>query len=119
MQGFQGYGYSKDFVANMTQVVENIKSSPDVQIEIISECDAICSHCPHNKEDVCRKNPDSLTRLKNIDAKVFKKLGLRKGEKIKAKDILPIIKTKLKASDIEDICRDCEWKAKCLLITSS
>lgn len=112
MQGFQGHGYSKDFVINMSQVIKNLKS-PNREIEIIAECDAICLPCPHKKDGVCRKNPDSPTEIKNIDMKVLKKLDLRKGGKIKAKDILTIIKTKLKVNDIEDICGNCQWKEKC------
>ncbi len=117
MQGFQGYGYSQDFVANMAQVVKDINSSPDLKIEIIAECDVICSHCPYNKEGLCKKNPDSAIELKNIDMQILKKLGLRNGAKVKAKDIFSLIKTKLKDSDIEYICGDCEWKEKCLKVT--
>jgi hypothetical protein len=113
MQGFQGYGYTQDFVTNMAQVIKDINSPHDLEIEITTECDAICSHCPYNKEGVCEKNADSPTELKNMDIKVLKKLGLREGAKVKAKDIPSLIKRRLNDSDIEYICGNCEWKEKC------
>lgn len=118
MQGFQGYGYSEDFVDNMQQVIKHINSSPEQKIEIISDCDIICSKCPYNKKEVCTKNSDSAAKLKDMDMNVLKKLELKKSEKIKSKDILSLIKTKLKKSDIENICKDCSWKDKCLLVSS-
>ena len=119
MQGFQGYGYSQDFVANMAQVVKDINSFPDLKVEIITECDVICSHCPYNKGGVCEKNVDSAEKLKNMDMHVLKRLGLKERAKVKAKDIISLVKTKLRNfSDIEDICGDCEWEEKCLWFVS-
>ena len=117
IQGFQGYGYSQDFVANMAQVVKDINSSPDLKVEIIAECDVICSHCPYNYEGLCKKNPDSAIELNNIDRHILKKLGLRNSSKVKAKDVLSLVKTKLEDSDIEYICGDCEWREKCIKVT--
>lgn len=117
MQGFQGYGYSKDFTTNMAQVIKNLKS-PNREIEIIAECDAICLPCPHKKDRVCRKNPSSTVELKNIDTYILKKLGFENGSKIKAEDIFPFVKTKLNDSDIKYICGDCQWVEKCLLASS-
>ena len=104
MQGFQGYGYSQNFITNMAQVIKDLKS-PNQQIEIISECDVICSHCPHKKKGVCENNPGSAVKLENMDRQILKKLGLRKGERIKARDILTTIKTKLKTYDIKYVHR--------------
>lgn len=118
MQGFQGYGYSRDFVANMTQIIKNINSSPDLELEITAECDVICSCCPYNEKGVCEKNPDSAGKLSNMDKHVIKKLGLREGAKVKAKDIPSLLKTKLRGPDIEDVCGDCGWKEKCKAFSS-
>jgi hypothetical protein len=116
MQGFRGYGYSEDFVANMEQVIKNINAFPEQEIEITSDCDIICSRCPYNRNDICEKKSDSAEKTKNMDMKTLKKLELTKTQKIKSKDISSLVKTKLKKSDIEDICGDCDWNEKCLLV---
>lgn len=116
MQGFQGYGYSEGFVTNMNKIIRDLNSS--LELEIISECDVICSKCPNNKNEVCTKTADSALKIKDMDRKVLRKLGLKESGKINFNDVLSLIKIKLKKSDIDDICIDCDWKDKCLFIKS-
>jgi len=119
MQGFQGYGYSQDFVDNIAQVIKDINLFPDLEVEVIVKCDVICSYCPHNKEGVCQKRPNSVQRVRDIDLQVLRKLGLKEGAKVRAKDIFTLVNTALRnISDIQDICAKCEWKEKCLWFSS-
>jgi len=119
MQGFQGYGYSKDFVDNMARVIENIRLRPNSQIELIAECDVICSACPYNGEGVCQKEEDAGQRVRNRDLVILRRLELEVGAIVRAKDIFSVTNSKLKDSpDIQDICGDCDWKEKCLWFTS-
>ncbi|MBU0533850.1 MAG: DUF1284 domain-containing protein [Candidatus Omnitrophica bacterium] len=117
IQGFQGHGYSADFVSNMTQVIKDLKYH-NREIEITSECDVICRNCPYNKKEVCIKNSDSAVKLNEMDTKVLRKLGLKKGIKVKFEDALSLIKKMFKKPDIQDICKDCSWNDKCLLVSS-
>jgi hypothetical protein len=112
MQGFQGYGYSKEFVENMTNILERLSSNP--VLEIVDECDEICSHCPYNINGECRKTSTSSQTVKSMDIKVLRKLSLRKGDKIRAKDALSLVNEKLDYASLQEICGDCEWKEKCL-----
>jgi hypothetical protein len=119
MQGFQGYGYSQKFVNNLNRVIKDINQNPDLEAEITDECDIICSCCPYNEKGVCQKGENSSQRVKNIDSQVLRKLGLRKGVRVRAKDIFSLIDKKLKSiSDIQDICGECGWKEKCLWFNS-
>lgn len=119
MQGFQGYGYNQEFVSNMAQAIKDMNSCPDLEVEIIVECDIICFHCPHNKAGVCQKRLDSAQKVRDMDMHVLRKLGIREGAKGKVKDILALVNTALKnISDIQDVCGDCEWKEKCLWFIS-
>ncbi len=111
MQGFQGYGYGQDFVDNMAKIIKDMDSST---LEIIAECDIICSHCPYNVIGACQKIPNSAQKVRDMDRSVLRKLGLKEGARGRAKDILSLVNKKLNISDIRDICRDCEWKEKCL-----
>ena len=114
MQGFQGYGYSPDFAANMQQVIETIRSSSNLEIAVVAECDIICSHCPHIKDGICRKDSGSAGRIRDMDMLVLEKLGLREGTKAKGKDILDLVNARIgNISDVDGICGKCEWGDRC------
>ncbi|MHC1604353.1 MAG: DUF1284 domain-containing protein [Candidatus Methanofastidiosia archaeon] len=115
MQGFQGYGYSNDFADNMTAIIKNMKSNPT--LEIVDECDVICSSCPHNIGKKCLAYP--AQNAKKIDIQTLKKLNLKNGAKIKAQDVFLRVNKKIKTtSDTIDICGNCNWKEKCLFFIS-
>ncbi len=118
IQGFQGHGYSRDFTDNMTRVIRCIKTNPDLPVEIVGSCDAICFACPHNKEGVCLREEDSQQKVSGMDGQVLEKLGLKEGAIIRAGDISRLTDTKLQSSDIEEICGDCDWKTVCLFFAS-
>ena len=115
MQGFQGHGYNEAFAQNMSEVISYIGLNPDLEIEIIAKCDVICACCPHNVRGICQKEPGSAQKVREMDIHVLRKLELKRGTKVRAKDIFTIVKAKLKnSSDIESVCGTCEWKEKCL-----
>jgi hypothetical protein len=119
MQGFQGYGYDRYFVNNLAGILKEIDTNPDLELEIIAECDAICFKCPHNKEDVCKKDVDSEIKVKEMDEWVLRKLELQKGAVCGAGDIIELLHQKLEnTTDIIEICGDCDWKKECLLFLS-
>jgi len=114
IQGFQGYGYSPAFVANMKAVISNIKAHPSKQIKLVSECDAICISCPSKRECSTQKSVHSH-RIKNMDLVVMKKLNIEEGTVMEANEAFRLINSKLNnTSDIEDVCEACKWKKKCL-----
>ena len=84
MQGFQGYGYSKDFAAHMLKVVDYIMDNPLCGVNIITECDEICMHCPHKVGEICCKRPHADENIKKMDILVLEKLGILEGSKIEA-----------------------------------
>jgi len=117
IQGFQGYGYSEDFAKNMIEIIKNIDSNPESKI--ITECDIICSCCPHNVEGVCQKKPDSAQKVKDMDMRILRKLHLEDGIRDRVKGFLSLANTKLRnIFDVQDICGDCDWKEKCLWFIS-
>lgn len=114
MQGFKGYGYSSEFVANMRAVLESIKASPSKPLKLVSECDVICTACPH-REQCALKSSFQAIRIRHMDSLVLKKLGMVEGAFIDAKSVFRLVNTKLKnPSDIEEICGNCRWRQKCL-----
>jgi hypothetical protein len=115
MQGFQGYGYNKDFVDNMYFINSMIDSTPDLLIEIVAVCDDICDKCPNLNENKCSRNPDADKTVRGMDKIVLEKLGLEPGAKLKVEDIIDLVSEHFKQLiDIKDICGDCEWQKECL-----
>ena len=115
IQGFQGYGYDQDFIDNLAEVIEKIKSKPELNIKIIDECDDICSVCPHNRSGECRKEPDSNIKIKEMDNNVLNTLGLEDGSELTARDIFEFVNKRYKSrKEVEKICGDCDWVNECL-----
>ena len=119
IQGFQGYGYSPAFVANMRAVISDLKECPSKPLKVISKCDTLCISCPNEKECLALKSIPSR-RIKNMDLAVMKKLRIEEGTVIKADEAFKLINSKLdNASDIEDVCGTCKWRQKCLWYTQA
>ena len=114
IQGFQGYGYSPAFVANMRAVISDIGAFPSRPLELVSECDVICISCPSKRECTIQKSTLSR-RIRNMDLVVMEKLKIEEGALMKADKAFRLINSKLNsASDIEDVCGTCKWRQKCL-----
>lgn len=113
IQGFQGYGYSQEFVHYMNKVVKYLESHLNCKLQIVKGVDVICAHCPHQNDGFCDKDCTSNS-LEAMDNKIIKKLNIKEGHEDKTfiilKRVNEIFKTKL---DIKDICGNCSWKFKC------
>jgi len=99
----------------MSEIVRYIGLNPHLEIEIVTKCDVICACCPNNVKGICQKNLGSAQSIKEMDMYVLRKLDLKRGTKIRAKNIFTIVNATLSnAIDIESLCGVCEWKEKCL-----
>jgi hypothetical protein len=114
IQGFQGYGYSLAFVANLQAVISEIKTFPSRHLELVSECDVVCASCPSKRECTAQESIISR-RIRNMDLVVMEKLKIKEGTIMEADEAFRLINSQLSdASDIEDVCGDCKWRPKCL-----
>ena len=119
IQGFRGLGYNQKFIDNMTKVIETIKSHPNLWIEVITNCDIICSACPHEIDGICRKEKASPEKVPNSDRQVLRGLRFKAHDKILAKDIPRLVEEKLgDAIALQNICQDCDWKEVCTWFVS-
>lgn len=114
MQGFQGYGYSREFAEAMALMVEYINGNPNLQLELTAVCDEICIHCPHNVDEIC-KDRDADENIKRMDETVLKKLGIMEGSRVEAGSILDDVNETFRTlEDAQKVCGDCMWADKCL-----
>ncbi|HII80015.1 MAG TPA: DUF1284 domain-containing protein [Methanosarcina sp.] len=114
IQGFQGYGYSPVFVANMRAVISDLEALPSRPLKLVTECDAICVSCPGKRE--CNIQESVFSReIRQMDLVVLDKLSLEDGAVVKADEAFRLVNSKInRASDIEEVCGTCKWKQKCL-----
>jgi uncharacterized protein len=114
LQGFQGYGYSQDFVRNLAEINAHLESHPSCSLQVVAEVDLICQKCPHQEGGNCHKTVNSNPLMKHMDLMVLKKMGLEEGQKITAQKmysrLIEVFKSK---KDRQEICRECYWKDKC------
>lgn len=114
IQGFQGYGYSPIFVANLRTVISDIKAFPSRPLELVSECDVICASCPGKRECTAQESTISR-RIRNMDLVVMEKLKIKEGTIMEADEAFSLINSQLaNASDLDDVCGTCKWRQKCL-----
>lgn len=98
---FEGKGYSSEFVANMTDIIEKLRENP--VIEITTSHDVICRCCP------CT---DCHEKALDYDMKVLDICGI--SEKITWEDLQKIIHEKiLSAGKLHEICGGCQWFGIC------
>ena len=107
--GFRGLGYSHEFVQKMGKVAEQLQSNATLPITLLAECDVICASCLHNKDNKCRKKPDSESKVRAKDLEVLRRLGLDTEAQMPVGKAWTRLKEKVAVKDIADICQGCEW----------
>ena len=108
--GFRGLGYSTDYVANMSKIVGQLRSSPQTLIQVVSEPDDICAPCPFLREGGCReKGPESEEVVRNRDCAVMERLDVMAGDELTWAEVESRIRSSISPEDLDRICQDCQW----------
>ena len=111
LQGFQGYGYSEDFILNMTHINE-MRKSKDTIITLTDDCDDICASCPNLKNNIC-ENEKQNNIIRKMDREVLSKLGINK--EYNALKLFDEVSIKFNTVErVEEICVGCKWNNECL-----
>ena len=104
-QGYSGKGYSEGFVTHMDQVVEKLRGSEPVEIELVFDTDVLCTACPHKLgEDLC----DTNEKVKGFDHKLVNYFNLKEGKYI-YQELIKTIDAGMTEEMMADICKGCEW----------
>lgn len=112
IQGFQGYGYSDNFVSHMRRVISFLKLNQYSDIQIVDDIDELCSKCPHNIDDRCFK--ESSHGINKVDKLIIENTGLDLKHIYTIHEAFSIINQNLDKDLLLFICSDCSWKNKCL-----
>ena len=111
LKGFQGYGYSEDFVKNMINV-NNLRKNKNTDIVLVDNPDDICKACPNLKNNIY-KNKSQNEKIIMMDNEVLSKLNSKKiyNSKELFEKIDFLFNTK---ESVDKICPKCNWQEKCL-----
>ncbi|MDD3984568.1 MAG: DUF1284 domain-containing protein [Methanobacterium sp.] len=114
IQGFQGYGYSKDFETHMQRIIIFLDTHPTTKIQIITKTDEICSYCPYNYKNSCNMDKYSPIIMEKLDKLIIKKFLLKENEIYPIEDILKLVNDNINHNTLIEICGNCSWNNKCL-----
>ena len=111
LQGFQGYGYDKAFIENMTEI-NKIRRLANTTVTLTDSPDDICKACPNLKEGLC-KNQGQNESIKSMDGEVLSKLDPSKEYYALNlfKEVEKIFNSK---ESVSKICSKCMWHKECL-----
>jgi uncharacterized protein len=108
--GFQGMGYSTEFVKVMADIVGEIRNEElDFPIQVVQSFDDACQACPHKGESACEKSADSNDHVLSLDSKVLHHLGLKHGDVYMKSALISITAQKVKPEDLDHLCEGCSW----------
>jgi hypothetical protein len=112
LYGFRGLGYSEEFIANMTALLEGIQRGPERLVELVEEADDICRACPHLRNSGCaKKGEESEARVREHDGRILRRLRLAKGRILPAGEAFRLLARSTAPDDLPELCQRCEWLA--------
>jgi hypothetical protein len=102
--GYEGMGYSKEYVANMTSLHKFLRKYPEKDIFIVEGPDDLCAHFPSDLPHHC-KDANVFQR----DRAILEKLDLRVGYTLPWKEILRRISSNVHSTQLPALCETCPW----------
>ncbi|HBH17695.1 MAG TPA: hypothetical protein DDX14_01890 [Cyanobacteria bacterium UBA9579] len=105
IQGYKGYGYSKEFEVNMEKVINSLKQGASVKITLGS--DDICEHCLNPNNNMC-----SQAYAEKLDSTVMNIIGLQEGEVVDFQEKTNLLKKIMNPQAHQRICEKCVWMKK-------
>ncbi|MFA6408929.1 MAG: DUF1284 domain-containing protein [Gammaproteobacteria bacterium] len=113
---FQGKGYSPEFIANLSLLVNflNSKIGEDTPITITPKAteDAMCAACPNLQSNgLCA----SQEKVASLDAKHSQVLNLRIDQVVTWKEIKQRILERVTLEKFTETCAGCDWYKVCIL----
>lgn len=110
VHGFQGMGYSPDFVQKMAEIVDDIRNDQlDFPIRVVIDLDEACGTCPNKGDGFCNASPDSDDHVKGLDRRSISHLGLEPGHTYDKSTLIQRTIERVRPDDLDIICAGCSW----------
>jgi hypothetical protein len=117
--GFQGKGYSAEFVKNYAEISTRLKGpgfeagyteTPTgdlIKIRVVAETDSICAPCPSKRGALC-ETQEKIDRLDHAHAEI---LGLKTGDELTWGEAKKLLAQKFTLEKFDTACQPCSWKS--------
>lgn len=103
IQGYEGKGYSPEFIVNMDEVVAKLRAEEGIEIEIVFGTDQICERCPNRiQKNICK----TQEKVQQLDAEVIQLLHLKQKKYI-YQELINDLNTHITQGILEKICGRC------------
>lgn len=109
LQFFEGRGYSEEFVINMSQICERLRSG--ARIRLRPGGDEICRCCPKLSRGCCSDEE----KVSAIDRRTLVKTGLVFDAELDSREYFTLVKKKIiDSGEMSAVCGDCQWSGICI-----
>ncbi len=106
---FNGEGYDKIFVENLSDILKRTGTEP---IEVFSGADDVCLKCPHLAGNICRYSEDAEEDINEMDKAALSLLGVHNGGKVRWEGVREKIPGVFPLW-LKTYCRECDWMTVC------
>ncbi|MBM7650136.1 hypothetical protein JOC78_003120 [Bacillus ectoiniformans] len=110
VHGFEGMGYSSEFIQTMTSIVNDIRNNEkDFFIKVTASIDEACLSCPNRREAICNAAEGSQDHVVTLDQNVISHLGLIEGESYRKSFLVEQTAKNVEPDDLDRLCENCSW----------
>jgi soluble lytic murein transglycosylase-like protein len=109
--GFEGKGYSDEFVRGYREIADRLRATgaegDATVIRVTGRTDSICAPCPNRMGEACATEG----KIQALDHGHAAVLGLSPGQELSWGEAKARIAEKMNDADFERVCAPCSWKA--------
>lgn len=109
--GFEGKGYSDEFVKNFSDIASTLRDTgacgDEIPIRVVGGTDRICAPCPNREGDFC----STETKIASLDRAHAKVLELRTGDTLTWGEAKRRIMDKMTPEKFHQACAPCSWRS--------
>ena len=106
---FEGKGYSNEFTANMSAVIEKLQNT-DPHVTLTCGFDVICSSCPNALSEACVTEE----KVQRYDSAVLSLIGAHEGDNMAWSQFFSAVRRNIVLNGrLGDVCGDCKWQYIC------
>lgn len=109
--GFEGKGYSPEFVRGFQRIADALRAHGDegdrIEIRVVADTDSICEPCPNRRGTLC-ETEDKIRKLDGAHARI---LGLKPGDVLSWKEARRRLAERMSVEDHHEACAPCSWRA--------
>lgn len=111
VHGFQGKGYSPEYVENFWKIFNSFKSDENTLVKVIEGPDEICRPCPNNLKRKCTPSGNiDEARIRALDDAYSATLQLKSGEVMTWKEVKERVVRLVTDTAFDKNCEICAWK---------